>query len=307
MDYIFLGVLSVLWGPSYNLIRLAVATIPPLTVVAARVLIASVLLLAVLRRRRLALPRSAAMWGKFLFQASANSIVPFSLIAWAERSVDSGLAAILNSTSPIFVLLITWVWTRHEPATGRKLAGVILGLAGIVVITGFDGLSGLGKTTAAQLVIVAATLCYAVAAVFGRNFAGHSPLLPAAGSMICASVLMVPLSLFLDKPWTLSPSRLSITALVCLGTFSTAGALVVYFRLLATLGSIGTASSSYLRAAVSVLIGIIFLGERLAPQSWAGLALVLVGVDAVATPGKRSSRHRTVEPADPRFLRRDPA
>jgi drug/metabolite transporter (DMT)-like permease len=241
------------------------------------------------------------MWRKFLFQASMNSVVPFSLIAWAERSVESGLAAILNSTSPIFVLLITWMWTRHEPATGRKLVGVILGLAGIVVITGFGALSGLGRTTAAQLVIVAATLCYAVAAVFGRNFAGHAPLIPAAGSMICASLLMVPLSVVVDKPWTLSPSGLSIAALACLGTFSTAGALVVYFRLLATLGSIGTAGSSYLRAAVSVLLGIVFLGERLAPQTWAGLALVLTGVGAVAAPANGRPRCRAVR-SDPRYF-----
>src|SRR3954466_3040488 len=136
--------LATLWGASYTFIKLGVATIPPLTLIAARTLIAGLLLLAILRWRGIGLPRDAARWWRFLFQACLNSVIPFTLIAWAERWLDAGLGTILNSTSPIFTFLLTLAIVRHEPATARKLFGVLAGMAGIVLIVGVQALSGIG-------------------------------------------------------------------------------------------------------------------------------------------------------------------
>ena len=283
-ELLLLLVLATLWGASYTFIRVGVETIPPITFIAARTLIAGGLLLAVMRARGVALPRDGASWRKFLFQAGLNSVVPFTLIAWAEKTVDAGLATILNSTSPIFVFLMTVLITRHEAVTARKLFGVVAGILGIGLIVGVQALGGVGHELVAQLAIVAATICYAGAAIFGKTFKGLDPLLPAAGSMLCGAAILIPASLIFEQPWTLAPSTASILALLGLSVFSTALAFTIYFRLLHTLGSIGTTSQAYLRVPIGVAIGVVFLGETLSPSAWVGLICVIAGVAAMTIP-----------------------
>src|SRR6476469_4261430 len=162
--------LATLWGGSYTLIKLGVATIPPVSLIAARTAIAGVLLLAVMRVRGIRLPRDAASWRRFLFQACLNSVIPWTLIAWGERSLDAGLATILNSTSPIFAFFLTLVVSRHEALTSRKLFGVVAGMAGICLIVGVQALAGFGEQLTAQIVTVLAAICYAGAAIFSRGF-----------------------------------------------------------------------------------------------------------------------------------------
>lgn len=286
LELLLLLVLATLWGASYSFIRVGVETIPPITFIASRTLIAGGLLLAVMRARGLAMPRDRTVWRRFLFQACLNSVVPFTLIAWAERTVDAGLATILNSTSPIFVFLITALITRHEALTARKLFGVVAGITGIGLIVGIKALGGLGHGLVAQLAIVAATICYAGAAIFGKTFKGLDPLLPAAGSMLCGAAILIPASLVFEQPWTLTPSTDSILALFGLSVFSTALAFTIYFRLLHTLGSIGTTSQAYLRVPIGVAIGALLLGESLAPSAWAGLLCVIAGVAAMTIPAR---------------------
>lgn len=280
-------VLATLWGASYTFIKLGVATIPPVTLIAARTLIAGAVLVAVIRSRGLALPRDGATWRRFLFQACLNSVIPFTLIAAAERTVDAGLATILNSTSPIFTFLLTVAITRHEAVTARKLFGVVAGIAGTCLIIGVEALGGLGEALGAQLAIVAATVCYAGAAIFGRGFKQLDPMMPAAGSLICGAAILVPLSLIVDRPWTLAPSTESIAALLGLAVFSTALAFVIYFRLVGTLGSVGTTAQAYLRVPIGVAIGGAFLGETLSATAWIGLACVIAGVAAMTIPARK--------------------
>ena len=261
LELALLLVLATLWGTSYTFIKIGVATIPPVTPIAARTLIAGAVLVAVIRWRGLRLPSDAASWRRFLVQACLNSVVPFTLIAWAERSVDAGLATILNSTSPIFAFLLTAAITRHEPATLRKLVGIVAGIAGTAVIVGAHALDGLGREVWAQLAIVAATICYAGAAIFGRGFKGLDPMMPAAGSMLCGAAILIPVSLMVDRPWTLAPSVDSVAALLGLSLVSTALAFVIYFRLVQTLGSVGTTARAYLRVPIGV--GTLLLGETL--------------------------------------------
>jgi drug/metabolite transporter (DMT)-like permease len=289
VDFALLALLATLWGASYTFIKLGVATIPPITLIAARTLIAGLLLLTIMRWRGLSLPRDTANWRRVLFQACLNSVIPFTLIAWAERSLDAGLATILNSTAPVFTFLLTFAITRHEPVTLRKLFGVLAGLAGICLIVGVQALGGLGEQLVAQIAIVAATICYAGAAIYSRGFKNLDPMAPAAGSLLSGAAILVPLSLVVDRPWTLAPSASSMLALLGLAVFSTALAFVIYFRLIQTLGSVGTTSQAYLRVPIGVALGVLFLGESLTPTAWIGLGCVVIGVAAMTIPARAAA------------------
>jgi drug/metabolite transporter (DMT)-like permease len=278
--------LALLWGSAYPLTKVAVETIAPVTVAAVRALLGGLLLLAVLGPRwRLLLspgnPRALLTQGFF------NCILPWTLVAWASRTIDSGLATILNSLSPVFIFILTWAITRHEAATPRKFVGVVLGVAGVLIIIGVNALSGLGQHTVAELACVAGSVSYAIAALVGRRFDKVSPLIPAAGSVLMASVVLVPLALVVEQPWTTSPSVRSMLAMTGLAIFSTGAAFIVYFRLLSTIGSIATSSQAYLRIVVGVGLGVILLGERLAASTIIGLVLVVAGVVAMTLPPRK--------------------
>ncbi|MFY9127503.1 MAG: EamA family transporter [Limnohabitans sp.] len=287
VDILLLIVLSTLWGASYTFIRVGVETIPPVTLIAARTLIAGLLLIVWMSVSGVAMPGSWVIWKRLFVQAFLNSVIPFTLIAWAEQYVEAGVATILNSTAPVFVFFVTWFLTKHEAVTTRKLVGVIAGLLGICLIIGFSALNGLGDQVLPQLAIVAATICYAGAAIYGRSFQGLSPLVPAAGSLIAGAIVLIPISLIFDRPWALQPSFNSTAALLLLSVFSTAIAFVIYFRLVQTLGSVGTTSQAYLRVPIGVAIGAIFLGESLSPTIWMGLGCVVIGVATMTIPARK--------------------
>ena len=279
--------LATLWGASYTFIKIGVGTIPPLTLIAARTSIAGALLLMIMRGRGVSLPTDAATWRRFLFQACLNSVIPFTLIAWAEQSLDAGLATILNSTAPIFTFLLTALVTKHERVSPRKLFGVLAGVVGVCLIVGVQALGGLGRELVAQLAVVTATIAYAGAAIFSRGFKDLDPMAPAAGSLICGAAVLIPASVLVDRPWMLSPSMPSVLALLGLSVFSTAFAFVIYFRLIQTLGSVGTTAQAYLRVPIGVALGVLLLGESLTSTAWAGLACVVIGVAAMTIPARK--------------------
>jgi drug/metabolite transporter (DMT)-like permease len=289
VELALLLVLATLWGASYSFIKLGVATIPPITLIALRTLIAGVLLLMIMRWRGVKMPTDAATWRRFAFQACLNSVVPWTLIAWGERTVDAGLTTILNSAAPIFTFLFTTLLTRHETPTPRKLFGVIAGMAGICLIVGVKALDQVGQEFWAEVAIVAATICYACGAIFSRGFQGLDPMAPAAGSLLCGTAMLIPLSLVFEQPWTSAPSPVSVSALLGLAVFSTAAAFAIYFRLIQTLGSIGTTAQAYLRVPIGVAVSVVFLGEHLAPTAWIGLACVVAGVAAMTIPVRRKA------------------
>ena len=276
-----------LWGASYTFIKIGIETIPPITLIAARTLLAGFVLWVVMLMRGVQLPRDRASWGRFLVQSCLNSVIPFTLIAWAEQSIDAGVAVILNSMTPVFTFLITLLWSRHEATSPRRFAGILLGMAGTIFIVGMQATQHIGQELAAQLAVVLATICYAGAAIFGRSFKDMDPMAPAAGSLICGAAMLIPVSLIVDRPWTLSPSTASVLALIGLAIFSTAIAFVIYFRLIRTLGSLSTTAQGYLRAPIGVAIGALYLGERLDPSAFIGLILILAGVALMTLPGRR--------------------
>lgn len=293
IELALLAVLATLWGGSYTFIKLGVATIPPITLIAARTVIAGLLLLAVMRLRGIGMPTDLATWRRFAFQAVLNSVIPWTLIAWGERHVDAALATILNSAGPIFTFLITALVTRHEATTPRKLAGVVAGMAGICLIVGVNGFHEAGGGLLAEAAIVAATICYACAAIFGRGFKGLDPMAPAAGSLLAGAAVLIPASVAIEQPWTLSPSLSSVLALLGLSVVSTAAAFAIYFRLIQTLGSVATTAQAYLRVPIGVAIGVVFLGESLSRTAWIGLACVVLGVAAMTIPARPAANAKT--------------
>jgi drug/metabolite transporter (DMT)-like permease len=284
--YALLALLALLWGSSYLLIKVAVADIPPITLIAIRVAIAALFLVAVMAVRGESLPRDAGTWRLLLLQAFFNSIGAWTILAWGQQYVDSGLASVLNSTSPIFVFFITLLITRHEAVGTLKLAGAIVGAAGVVMIVGVDVLNGLGQQVAGQLAALSGAFLYACAAINGKRFSALPATVTAAGTMIWATVWLVPLSLALDRPWTLAPSAKAIGAALILSVLCTGVALLIYFRLVKTLGSMGVASQSYLRAGVGVFLGVALLGERITPVMGLGLVAAVLGVALINMPAR---------------------
>lgn len=273
--------LSLLWGGSFTLIKVAVDTVPPATIVTGRLAIAAVLLMLLVRIRRIGIPTAPAIWAAFVMQGILQSALPFTLISWGEKHIDSGVAGLLNSTPPLFAFLIAFFILGERGAAGRKSIGVATGFAGVCVILGADVLAGLSDAVLAQLAVTGASLSYAVAAIYARRFSNQPALLTAACSMTMATLLMLPISLYFDEPWALSPSSDAVSSIAALGVFSTALAMIIYFRLVRTLGALGVTSGSYLRAGFSVLLGVALLNEALSLSLLIGLALIFLGVAIV--------------------------
>jgi drug/metabolite transporter (DMT)-like permease len=273
--------LGFLWGIPYALTKIAVATIPPITLTAGRVTLAAAALWVVALALRRTIPRRREFVGRLFVQGCVSCAIPYTLIAFGQQSVPSALAAILNSSTPLFVCLISVMWTHHERITFGRLTGVIVGLGGVVVIAGGGALVGIGHETVGQLAIIVATFSSAVSVVYGRRFADVAPEVVAAGMLTCAAIVLVPVALLAEAPWRTVPSAASLMALGANALIATALGFVIYFRLIRTIGSIGTASTGYLKPGVGVLLGCTLLGE---PMTWSlgfGLVAILFGVAAI--------------------------
>lgn len=281
--------LSLIWGGSFTLIKVAIPTIPPFTMVAARVSIAAILLVVIAQAQGHTLPSRGSVWAAFFVQGLLQSALPFTLITWGEMHIASGLAGVLSATPPMFVLVIALTTGRGRQAvSGQKVVGVALGLTGVAATMGADALSGIGTAVPlAQMAVLGASLCYALAPIWGRRFSGLPAIVTAAGAMSCATILMLPLAAILERPWTLAPTAQAITAVLGLAVVCTALAMVIYFRLIRTRGPLGTTSGSYLRPGFAVALGATLLGESFTWSMLAGMALIVMGVIAVTAPMRR--------------------
>ncbi|MDJ0683517.1 MAG: EamA family transporter [Alphaproteobacteria bacterium] len=280
-EYALLGCLALLWGGSYPLLKIAVSEIPPTTLIAGRVAIAALFLLGIVAWRRMRFPTDAKTWRDLFLQGMITSVFAWVILAWGARFIDSALASVLNSTSPLFVFFITLIFTRHEPVGWRKLFGVALGLAGVVLIIGVDALAGLGQQVAGQAAALFGAFLYACAAIYGKRL-NHLPApVSAAACLICAASVLIPVSVVIDRPWTLAPSLRALSAALMLALFSTGLAFLIYFRLLRTLGSLAVTSQAYLRQGVGVALGVLALGETLTPVIALGVLACIIGVAAI--------------------------
>ncbi|QDG79789.1 EamA family transporter [Labrenzia sp. PHM005] len=278
-EFGLLGLLALLWGSSYMWINVALDTIPPFTLITLRVGLASLVLLGILALRGLKLPTDRKTWRLFFVQSIVNSTGPWMLLAWGQQSVDSAVASVLNSTSPLFVFFLSLVlMSGSERPALLQLLGALAGVAGIVLIVGTGALESLGGAFIPQVAVLAGAALYGIAAIRGRRFAHLPPMVTAAGTLICATVTLLPFSLVLDQPWALQISNESLTAAGVLSVFCTAFAFLIYFRLINTIGSMGTASQAYLRSGVGVVLGVVFLNETLDLETFAGICLAIFGV-----------------------------
>ncbi len=281
-DWLLLVLLSIVWGGSFFFAKIAVAELPPLTIVLARVVIAA----AALHLLRLGLgqrmPAEGIVWRDFLLMGLLNNAIPFSLIFWGQKEIASGLASILNATTPLFTVLVAHMLATEEKATPSKLCGVVLGILGVALMLGLDLAGGLGGHLCSELAVLAAALSYAFAGVFGRRFRGRPPLSVAAGQLTGSSLLMLPPALLIDRPWALPmPGGGTWAALVGLALLSTALAYVIFFRILARAGATNLLLVTFLIPVSALLLGVGFLGETLSLHHLAGMALIGLGLAAI--------------------------
>jgi drug/metabolite transporter (DMT)-like permease len=224
-------------------------------------------------------------WREFLLLGALRAAIPMSLIVWAQTRIDSGVAGILNSTSPLFTMVIAHLLTTDDRLNRRKLIGCLIGIVGVVVMIGMEFLSRLGSGVVGQLAMLGATCSYGFAAVYGRRFDTGSNMASAAGMLSGATLLILPLALVIDRPWTLSPGPLSIGALFGLALLSTALAFVVWFRLITTAGPSNTSLVTFLIPLTALGLGVLLLGEEPTLVSLLGLLIILTGLAATQLKG----------------------
>jgi drug/metabolite transporter (DMT)-like permease len=280
-DYLLLLLLAFCWSTTYPLAKIGIGSIPPITFIVMRSLIAALFLFAVLRVRGLGLPTDPKAWKLFAFQQVINSTIPFLVITWAQQYVPAANTVVLAATTPIFAFLITWGITRHEPATLLKLAGAILGLAGTAVIIGLDALAGFSHDILAEIAILLATLSFACGTIFGLRMSEYDPMVVAAGSLLLGGLVLLPGSLIFEHPWTLRPTAASLAAVMTMGILSSAIGLMLFYMCLARLGTLTTNAQAYLRIPIGVALSVLLLGETVPPNLALGLVLVMAGVAAM--------------------------
>jgi drug/metabolite transporter (DMT)-like permease len=279
-DWMNLTILSILWGGSFFFVEVALQGLPVLTIVWLRVALAAVILAGVLALRGVVFP-SAGIWPVLMVMGFLNNAVPFTLFVLAQGEISGALASILNATTPLFTVLVAHWATADERITPAKAVGLGLGFAGVVVMLAGAEMDG---AVAAKLACLAAAMSYAVASVWGRRFRrlGVAPLATAFGQVAATSVLLLPVWLWIDSPWTLAWPGVPVAgAVIGIAALSTALAYLIYFRLLASAGATNLAVVTFLIPVSATALGWIALGERLLPQHIAGFGLIVAGLAAI--------------------------
>lgn len=305
-EWSLLIILSLLWGGSFFFVGVAVKALPPFTIVTLRVGLAAVALYVFVLASGRRMPADARIWVAFFGMGFMNNVTPFCLIVWGQTHIASGLASILNATTPLFSVMVAHWFTRDEKLTPGRLAGVAMGFTGVVVIIGHDVLHDLGTHSLAQFAVLGAAISYSCAAVFGRRFRslGIAPQVTATGQVAASTLMLIPVTLFVDRPWTLPvPDAEVWAAILCLAILSTAVAYIIYFRILASSGATNILLVTFLIPVSAIWLGVTVLGEQLLARHLAGMALIGLGLAvldgrvfggtaaAPAAPGRDRSFH----------------
>jgi len=277
----FLLALTAAWSGIFLLNRFVLESVPPLTAVFLRLGLAAPLLIAAVYIQRDRLPRSLAAWSAFALMGFLNNALPFTIFVWAQQSIASGLAAIVNATTPFFTVLLAHALTTDEKMTGGKIAGVLLGLGGVAVLIGPGAFAGIDRAVVAELVCLLAPISYAFAGLWGRRFRALSPTVAAAGMVTSSALIMAPLALWQDRPWTLAPTAFSLAAVATQAAVGTALAYWLYFRVLKTAGATNLLLVTLLMPPAAVGLGALFAGERFGWSAFGGLALIALGLAAM--------------------------
>lgn len=287
-DYGLLLTLAAIWGSSFLFIKLAVETIPAATTTALRLGIAALFLLAVAWRAGQSMPRGRRIWGLILLAALFGNALPFTLISWGEEVIDSGLAAILIAVMPLSTILLAHFFTSDEKLNTSKTIGVVLGFAGIIILIGPEKLTRLGDDTLRQLAVAGAAFCYGINAIVTKSLLGLPRRSLAAAVMVASAIMLVPVSLLLDRPWQLEPTAMSLISVVALGLAHTAVGTLMLFAIIGRQGASFFSQINFLVPVCGVFWGVALLAERLPPGAYWALALILAGI-AVARGGAKGT------------------
>jgi len=286
-EWALLLTLSLIWGGSFFFNKILLSAFEPMTIVLGRTGFAALALLLVFRLAGWSMPKSWDAWRVFAAMSLLNNIVPFLLILWGQKHIASGLAAILNATTPLFAAVLAHGFAG-ERLTAPRLAGVLIGLAGVALMMGPEVVAeGLGGDVLAQLAVLAAALSYGIASLYGRRLAALkiAPQSAAVGQLTITTLVMLPLALLIDRPWTLAmPGWQVWAALAGLAFLSTAFAYVMFFRLLSGAGGVNASLVTLLVPVSALLLGTLLLGEVFTLRQAAGMAVILLGL--VVTDGR---------------------
>jgi drug/metabolite transporter (DMT)-like permease len=281
VEWALLLSLVAMWGSSFMFNKLAVASVPPATVVAGRLALGTITLLVLLYARGLRLPPLGPIWGAYALLGFLGNALPFFLIAWGQQVVDSALAGILMAAMPLATLVLAHFVVHGEHMTTNRLAGFVLGFLGIVFLMEPAAVAGIGGAAIqilAQLAVLGGALCYSANSVLARLLIKTDFLVAATGTLLVAAALMLPIALLHDKPWTLHPSGASLASIVWLGVGPTAIATICYFRLISSAGPTFMSLVNYLSPAIAVFLGVTLLGEKPGVAAYAGLTCILLGI-----------------------------
>lgn len=284
LEWVLLLSLSALWGGAYFFNGVATQELPTFVIVLGRVGCGAIGLLILLRLLGIQLPRGFAIWRAFLFMALLNNVLPFSLIVWGQAHIASGVASILNAMTPLFTVLVAHWLTTDERITAQRLTGVVTGFAGVAIMIGGDAIDTLGLDLLGQIACLGAALSYAFAAIYGHRFQalGVKPIASATGQVIMSTLVLAPLALAVDQPWSLpQPSIEAVGAVLGLALLCTTLGYFLYFRILSTAGATNVSLVTLLIPVTAILLGTIFLGEALALRHWAGMGLIAIGLAAI--------------------------
>lgn len=298
VEWAMVVALSLVWGGAFFFGGVAVKELPPLTIVFARVFLGALVLWLVVVTMRIPTPEDRSMIGVFLCMGLLNNVIPFCLIVWGQAHIASGLASILNATTPLFTVIVAHGLTEDEKLTPSRIIGVLAGMAGVAVMIGGAALETVGIAVLAQLAILGAALSYSFAGVFGRRFKrlGVNPVMTATGQVTASSLVLLPVMLLVDQPWTLSAPSLSVVgSLIGLGVLSTAFAYILFFRILSAAGATNLSIVTFLIPVSAIVLGIAFLGESLEPEHLIGMALISAGLACIDGRLLRVFRRRVQE------------
>lgn len=276
--------LSVLWGGSFFFVGVAVKALSPLTIVLIRLSLAALTLWVVVLLLHVPPPSTRRAWVSLLIMGILNNVIPFSLIVWGQSHIESGLASIFNAMTPLFTVLVAGALLVDERISGAKVLGVVLGLTGAAVMVGTDALNGISTNVLAQLAVMGAAVSYGFSSVFGRRFKGLglNPIAIAAGQVSMSALLLAPAALYFEKPWLQPMPGFEVwAALIALAVFSTALAYILFFRVLASAGATNVSLVTFLVPISAILLGTIFLGERLELTHFIGMLLIAAGLSAI--------------------------
>lgn len=280
-SWILLLFLSAIWGGSFFFNGVLVRELPTLTIVALRVSLAALFLWGYVFATGVNVPKDKDLWIALATLGLINNAIPFGLIVYAQASISSGLASVLNATTPLFTILIAGTLLSDERFSGPKILGVAIGFLGVIVMIGTSALQGAEQNLIAQIASLGAAVSYGFAATFGRRFArlGIHPIVVATGQVTCSSLLLWPLAFWIDTPLNLPMPGVSVWwSMIGLALFSTSLAYVVYFKLLETVGATNLSMVTFLVPVSAILLGLVFLDESLSTVQLVGMFLIALGL-----------------------------